>query len=344
MKRTLLFALGAVILLAGCASQHEYYLVGNDSQNDRIAHLFRTLDREHPEPRRRANIIEQIATTLLEAGATDRFRTLLTTEVEKQPQNPYNAYYLLLVAQNYEKESVQMALHYYRRIIRNFSDVTVRGTSVHYASLSSLANYTEDPSLRIHYYSELIRRFPERIDLGKTHYFMAKTYEKLGRWDEAYDSYKEFIDYPDTDIPGKPLAHREVQAMVDFYDSSKDWTMDSLDRLVAGIKQALWRQNPNRLLRYRAKENFFAMSWQQDKYDFNSQITFNLGIFLQRSRVHFAEDLEINSNAREAYLRTWGWSYRIPTWYLYFRRVDFPANPEINGDWEWAGIYFGESL
>lgn len=334
----------AVILLAACTTDYEYYLVGTDSQRSRVSHLFETLEKEEPEPRRRANIIEQIAGTLLEAGATERFRTLLTTEVEKHPHNPFNAYYLLLVAQNYEEQSIEMALHYYRRIIRNFSDVTVRGTSVHYAALSSLAEYTEDPSLRIDYYRDLLRRFPERVDTGRTHYYIARTYEKLGRWDEAYAAYKEFLSYPETTIPGRPLAHREVQAMVDFYDSSKDWTMESLDQLVTGIKNALWRQNPTQLLRYRAKENFFAMSWQQDEYDFNSQITFNLGIFLQRSRVHFAEELEINSNAREAFLRTWGWSYRIPTWYLYFRRVDFPADPEINGDWEWAGIYFGESL
>ena len=59
-------------------------------------------------------------------------------------------------------------------------------------------------------------------------------------------------------------------------------------------------------------------------------------------RIHYNRDLDRDSNTREAYLRTWGWSYRIKTWYLYFRRVHFPADPEIHGQWEWAGIYFGE--
>ena len=60
------------------------------------------------------------------------------------------------------------------------------------------------------------------------------------------------------------------------------------------------------------------------------------------SRLRCASELDPDSNAQEAYLETWGWSYyRIRTWYLYFRKVHFPADPEINGHWEWAGIYFG---
>ena len=58
----------------------------------------------------------------------------------------------------------------------------------------------------------------------------------------------------------------------------------------------------------------------------------------------YRADLEPYSNDSEAYLRTWGWSYRIRTWYLYFRKIEYPANPDINGRWEWAGIYFGERL
>ncbi|MDR1596788.1 MAG: tetratricopeptide repeat protein, partial [Treponema sp.] len=46
----------------------------------------------------------------------------------------------------------------------------------------------------------------------------------------------------------------------------------------------------------------------------------------------------------EAYLRTWGWSQYISTWYLYFRKINFPSDPEIHGRWEWAGIYYGEKF
>jgi len=43
-------------------------------------------------------------------------------------------------------------------------------------------------------------------------------------------------------------------------------------------------------------------------------------------------------------LRTWGWHQYLSTWYLYFRKIYFPADPEIHGRWEWAGIYYGEKF
>ena len=86
------------------------------------------------------------------------------------------------------------------------------------------------------------------------------------------------------------------------------------------------------------------MSWSQAEADEQVSLVFDLGSFLHTSRVVADEKLDIDSNAGEAFLRTTRWSYRIPTWYLYFRKVDYPPDPEINGRWEWAGIYFGEKL
>ena len=62
------------------------------------------------------------------------------------------------------------------------------------------------------------------------------------------------------------------------------------------------------------------------------------------NRIRYSSELDGASNPNEAYLRTWGWSTYVSVWYLYFRKVDFPIDPEIHGRWEWAGIYFGEML
>ncbi|MCG8526482.1 MAG: hypothetical protein MI748_08890, partial [Opitutales bacterium] len=175
-------------------------------------------------------------------------------------------------------------------------------------------------------------------------FYLGQAYEAGGRWDEAYESYRTFLRVPDAAVPGFPDARRDLARRLAFYDSNRQWTHRDLDELVREIKNALWSQDSARLLRHRAGVNFFAMSWQQEESDENSDIpTFDIGAFLRRSRVRFEDELELTSNANEAYLRTWGWSHRIPTWYLYFRRVDFPADPEIHGTWEWAGILFGES-
>ncbi|TVQ40563.1 MAG: tetratricopeptide repeat protein [Spirochaetaceae bacterium] len=334
-------ALAAVILIS-CAGESGYYIVGTSEQQQELRELFRILDRNGDDDSARVILLEHIAGHLLEAGYPERMRVFLTSHVETYPEDPYNAYYLLLVARNYNSD--RMAQHYYQRILANYSDLSIRGNSVHYSALSELLRLTEQPAVRIRYYHDLLERFRDRIDVGSTYYYMARTYEELGEWDEAFAAYRRFLSYPETRILGFPEAHRHVRDRVNFYDSSRDWTMESLDTLVNTLKSAIWRQDVRTLLRHKADENFFAMSWEQEEYDSNSQIAFNLGSFLLRSRVRYAADLELNSNAREAYLRTWGWSHRIRTWYLYFRRVDFPADPEIHGNWEWAGIYFGEAM
>lgn len=334
----------SLLLLFGCASQDEgFYLVGNEEQQEETAELFRLLE-ETEDPRRQVALIEHISSHLLAVGYPSRMRILLTSHVESHPRDPYNAYYLFLVAQSYEDTSPEMAQHYYARLVGNYSDVTVRDSSAHYLALSRLIDMTEEPAERISYYKRLIQEFPERVDRGKMHYYLARSYEELGEWDAAFASYKDFLEYPNTQIRGYPNAHEDIRQDVAFYESSKNWTMDNLDDLVSAIKYALWRQDPNMLLRFRGQQNFFAMSWEQEEMDFNSQDPFNLGIFAERSRVRYAREIDVNSNSREAYLRTWGWSHRIPTWYLYFRRIDFPADPEVHGDWEWAGIFFGEAM
>jgi tetratricopeptide (TPR) repeat protein len=340
----LLLAIGLVLVVSACGPQDDYFLVGNSEQKAQLADLFEVLESTEDHAKR-VVLVEQIAGHLQQAGYPERMRVFLTREVESHSDSAFNAYLLLLTAESLRGESPEMARHYYARLLGNYPDVTVRGKSVHFAALRELVEQTDDPEARIRYYEELIDRFPGRIELGRTHYYVAKSYEELGEWDSAFQAYKAFLQYPGTSIAGFPDAHLEVAAAVNFYDSSKDWTMESLEELVLNIKDALYRKDVAKLLRYRAKENFFAMSWEQEEFDFNSQLTFNLGIFLARSpRIQYASSIGLNSNAREAFLRTWGWSYRINTWYLYFRRVDFPADPTIHGNWEWAGIFFGEAL
>ena len=50
-------------------------------------------------------------------------------------------------------------------------------------------------------------------------------------------------------------------------------------------------------------------------------------------------------NENEAFLKTKNWNFQLlRTWYLYFKKVDYPYDKNVNGCWEWAGIYFGDPL
>ncbi len=337
-------ALLAALALTGCSSTQSYYIVGSSDQKKELTTLFHLLDKTKKPGEDRVFLIEQISNILARAGYEDRMNLFLTTYAEKNPHDAYNAYYLLMVAQNYKANgAMPFAIHYYERIVRNYPDVIVKGTSVQFIALRELTKVTQRPALRLDYYKDLISRFADQIDLGSTYYYLARTYEELGQWDQAFQAYKQFLKYPDTRIAGLPDARKVITAKVAFYDSTKDWTMPTLDSLVKAIRDAIWRASPSRLLHYKAKVNFFAMSWDQQSSDYDNQADFPIEAFLS-NHVQVADHVEMTSDATEAYLRTTGWSLRIPTWYLYFRKINFPADPEINGRWEWAGIYFGERV
>ncbi|MDP3179525.1 MAG: tetratricopeptide repeat protein, partial [Spirochaetaceae bacterium] len=165
-----------------------------------------------------------------------------------------------------------------------------------------------------------------------------------GDWDLAVKTYSRFLPYFGSEIPGHPDAFQYARNVIDFYNSPKDWTYEDLQTLVRAVKTALAANDPYRLKRLRAKVNFFAVSWHQDEIDVNSQALFDFSQFMTGGRIFSAESLDAGSGMREAYLKTWGWSERISTWYFFFRKIYFPADPEIHGRWEWAGVYFGERM
>jgi hypothetical protein len=132
---------------------------------------------------------------------------------------------------------------------------------------------------------------------------------------------------------------------VEFNASPKDWTFESLDELVANVRRALSSGSARQLRKYASKAGFFAVSWYQDSgIDANSKVAFDLSQFMQGRPIQSSSALHPSSGPYDAYLRTWGWTGRVPVWYLYFRKIDFPADPKVHGQWEWAGIYFGEKM
>lgn len=345
MKACTLLIILIIPLLISCAGSDRYYIIGDNQEKKEMAQLFALLDDEGADEENRFIVIQQIAARLHRAGEDAKMNLFLSDYVERNPEDPYNSYYLLMVAQNYlESKAYPLAAHYFERIINNYPDTVIDGTSVHLISLEELRVLIDEPEFLVEYYTDLLSRFEDSIDPGRAYYELAAIYEALGEWDLAFQAYSRFLKYPGTSIPGAPDAYRNVQDLVDFYNSDKNWTVEDLDELISLIRSAIRRRDSRTLNRYKAKVNFFAMSWEQEYSDENSQVIFDLGSFLRKSNVGTAASLDRTSNPKEAYLRTWGWSYRIRTWYLYFKKVHYPADPEINGRWEWAGIYFGEKL
>jgi len=167
-------------------------------------------------------------------------------------------------------------------------------------------------------------------------------YEEVGEWELAVQAYTKFLQSSEKEVPGFPKARKQVQEKVEFYHSSKDWTVRDLNVLVEGIKNAIRTRDKRALLAYRAKASFFTKSWKAPDGTTANAAEFEVDRFLT-AQVTISNELDPSSTNREAYLRLYAYAdFRIPVWYLYFRRVEFEPDPEINGNWEWAGIYLGE--
>lgn len=329
----------------GPGSVDAYYLSGARKDRPMLRDLLSLLKEEQNVGEERFVIVREFAGELLKRQQYGKLTHFLTGWVSRNPDDPYNAYLLLMIAYvHLQLDAAPIAAHYFDRIVKNYPDLMVRGESVHLACLKKLIDIVEEPDRRVWYYKELISRFPDRIDIGQAYFMLAQAYEKIGEWDAAIKTYTKFLPCYESSIPGFPDAFGYAKKLVDFNNSPKDWSFEDLNALVDAVKAALDQGSPATIRKYKAKVNFFAMSWEQEELDANSQVDFNFSDFMFGNRIRYAPELDADSNANEAFLRTWGWSQRISTWYLYFRKINFPADPEIHGRWEWAGIFYGEKF
>ena len=322
-----------------------YYITGSKENQETLRNMFVLLENERPGSEEQFTVIREIINNYVRQKEYPRLINFLTSRVNRDPRDPYNTYYLYIIATAYmQEEAYPVAALYFNLIIKNYPDLAVSGESIHLASLNQLITIVDNPEKRIWYYEELISGFSDQIDLGTAYFLLAQAYEQSGEWSNAIRAYTQFLPYMDANVPDFPNADIYARQLVDFHNSPKDWSFPSLNTLVIAVKGALDAGSYVQLERSRAKVNFFARSWGQDASDDSGMAAFQLLDFMRTSRINYAAELDAGSNANEAYLRTWGWSQYISTWYLYFRKIYFPVDPEIHGRWEWAGVYYGEKF
>jgi hypothetical protein len=322
-----------------------YYIAGSRENQRVLRDLFSLLDKETQSGEEQFSVVREIANEYAYLKEYGRLINFLTSWTYNHPEDPYTAYYLLMTAYAYIKqEAYAMSALYFNLVIKNYPDLTVRGESIHLACLNQLINLSDNPEQRVWYYQELISRFADKIDPGVTYFMLGQAYERIGEWNEAIRAYTQFLPYYGTLIPGFPNAENYAKQLVDFNNSRKDWTFENLNALLSEVRTALANGSSWQLRRCQAKVNFFARSWGQEDTDSSGMAEFNLSDFMMSNHIRYASELDPGSNANEAYLKTWGWSQYISTWYLYFRKINFPSNPDIHGRWEWAGIYYGEKF
>lgn len=346
----LFFLLTIILVFSGCSVDTSgIYITGNEAQQEELRSIFHTMEKQGHNYESRFILMQRIIQLYQQIKNLYLLNLYLSEYAATYPDDPFNGYYLLLMAYNYkELNAIPFAVHYFERIYRNYSDLEVYGKSIHYICLENLIQHVINPEMKIQYYKDLLSRYTDQIDIGRMYYYIAETYAELGEWELSLQAYKNFTGYEKAVIPENPNAHEQVEEMINYTDlKNKSWIRSDLDMLIAEIKSGIKKRDKNALIRLATRINFFTISWLQDKDQAKrtrgADFSFidGLNVFM-RSRLYYEDQLDPVSNDQEAYLRTWGWSHRISIWYLYFRKINFPADPEIHNKWEWVGIYFGE--
>ena len=341
-----LFVFASCELIGEKVEFDPYYIAGSSEDREKFKVLFRLLKTEENGSEGEFAVTREIAASLARLGEYEKLIHFLNNKTIKKPSDPYNGYYYMMIAYAHiQRNSEPIAALYFDLILKNYPDLVINDeSSIHLVCLRHLIELNNIPERQAWYYNELITRFPDKIDLGTAYFMLGLACEQIGDWNGAIGAFTNYLPFTGTIIPGYPNADQYAKQHVDYSRITKDWTFESLPSLRAAVQNAIDDGNPNTLMRYQAKANFFARSWEQMEADNVRMTAFNLAQFMYGNRIRYAPTLDSSSNANEAFLRTTGWSVSLNVWYLYFRKINFPQDPEIHGRWEWAGIYYGEKF
>lgn len=343
--KSIILLLLSLLILSSCGKKID---IKEQIQSKNQAELQLLLQNQQLNDKQRYSIINQMANNLLASKDYHGVILFLTDWVDQNPDDMYNSYWLLMTAYAYLSTGAEfVAEYYFDRILQQCQDLLIKGKSVHFICLQNLIQISKTPSHRIKYFNDLINRFPQNVNTTELYLRLALEYQNDSQWEQAMKTYAIFLEQPDASsiqIPGEPNAYKNARHLVDFNTSSKDWTFESLDALEEAVKKAIKNYDWKALDDYKAKVNFFSMSWKQEETDANSQEEFSMQSWMRGKRIRYNDTLDEDSTPNEAYLRTWGWNNYVSVWYLYFRKVNFPLDPDIHGNWEWAGIYLGNKL
>ncbi|OHD12380.1 MAG: hypothetical protein A2Z96_02210 [Spirochaetes bacterium GWB1_48_6] len=338
----------AVLLLFGWAPD-DYFLQNLGSQTPVMEELFKLQRDKNLTSEALFVVNSRIQGVLNSSGQPSRQNLFLSTYASTHPQDPFLTYYYYMVAENYRTQKADdFAALYYDRVLRNYQDLTYKGISLHRASLEKLIQIVQDPSTRLGYLNEWTQRFSDPAVLPRMQYYLGKTYESLGEYEKAQEAFKAFINQPGTIIPGEPQAWKNTIEYVDFFRSNKAWVRPTLESLVSSLKDAFARVDMRAIETLRSKRGFTVVTWStmeaKAQTDDDSR-QFVATQVRKSSGIGITGDFHRDSSDREVYLRSTGWGYSLsPIFYIYLKKVDFLPNPEINGGWEWAGLFMGEKL
>ena len=143
-----------LLLLCGVFAAHSLISCSNQTYSSTFTpeetqkQLNYLLETQELDSKQRYAIINQIANTKLAEEDYQGAILLLTEWVEKNPEDMYNSYWLLMTAHAYLSLGAEpVAEYYFDRILAKCPDLLVKGNSIHFMCLQNLIQYSLFTSL-----------------------------------------------------------------------------------------------------------------------------------------------------------------------------------------------------
>lgn len=292
----------------------------------------------------------RIVESFSRASEYERLTEFLLDPRVRAVTTQYQDYLDYLLAMGYLKSGqTPLALFLLRRLIDQGVEIVHRGQPLLQRILEILVEHTTDPFERLAYLKRLLAFQGQSGRNVLSSYLLGQTYQEIGFWDQAIESYRVTLSLPGASevLDGKTL--NRLRSLVAYRTVPRHRILRDLNELIQLVRRAQMEGNVGELARLQASSDFIIQYWAQREnyHPAPDQETFLRGL-IQFSRnyngentVRWDEGLSELSNINEAYVRTTNWFAEWGTVYFYFRKIFFPPNPNIHGQWEWAGVYLG---
>lgn len=256
--------------------------------------------------------------------------------------------YLLALSYK-ETRQPKLASHLLLRLATQSNEIVYQGQPLQQRLLQNLVEDMDDPLERLIFLKQLLAYQGNSERSVTLSYYLGKTYQNIGLWDQAIETYRYTLSLPGAIEILDPKDYNNIRSLIAYRNNPSNRVFRDLDILIQRVKQAQESGNIESLAQLQAISDFVIQYWAQKEnyHPTPEQDTFLRGL-IEFSRNYNGENtvkweagLSELSNSNEAYVKTTNWYAEWGTVHFYFRKVFYPPNPEIHGQWEWAGVFLG---
>jgi len=237
------------------------------------------------------------------------------------------------------------SLYYMLEINEDAYSVKYNYQDIGYLIGLKIIKLDEHYDLKEKFYLFLLEKYKESVDIPVILFELSENYKKQFDIKNAVKVIEKLLKIAKpSELADNRIDLKALRDDVVFYYSSKKWIDKDIESHVKKIKYAIRKRNRQLLTTYVSKTNF-RVGYFKEKAE-KSKSYYDLAIHRWwNNSIYFESEVESFSTDSEIYLRSTYWTLpQMKEWYFYFKKVDYPYDSDIDGGWEWAGIYFGNWL